>query len=186
MPSSSRKIPCSIESTPARTASLIATVECAWVATFRPRRCASVIKACISAGLYCSRRGLSPFEKTPPEAQNLMQRADCQVLRLPTERRRSNSRGSLRIVSGLAENTHSIFCDGPQGPETVNGCPVLRRQEPPPRGTHARLRVPTGSTVRAPPKRASGESFSPLTKTGSKIAFVMPDFLEVRLDNQGF
>src|SRR5207253_5802940 len=79
-----------------------------------------------------------------------------------------------------------IFCDGPQRPETVNGCPVLRRQEPPPRGTRARLRVPTGSTVRAPPKRASGESFSPLTKTGSKIAFVMPDFLEVRLDSQGF
>jgi len=49
---------------------------------------------------------------------------------LPTERRRSNSRGSLRIVSGLAENTHSIFCDGPPGPETANGCPVLRRQEP--------------------------------------------------------
>src|SRR4029077_14962785 len=62
---------------------------------------------------------------------------DCQVLRLPTERRRSNSRGSLRIVSGLAVNTHSIFCDGPQGPETVNGCPVLPRQKPSPRGTRA-------------------------------------------------
>src|SRR5439155_22366090 len=59
----------------------------------------------------------------------ITQRADCQVLQLPTERRRSNSRGSLRIVSGLAENTDSIFCDGPQGSETVNGCPVLRRQE---------------------------------------------------------
>src|SRR6202007_2735170 len=45
---------------------------------------------------------------------------------LPTERRRSHSRGSLRIVSGLAENTNSIFCDGSSGPETVNGCPVLR------------------------------------------------------------
>src|SRR5205823_7124495 len=67
----------------------------------------------------------------------ITQRADCQVLRLPTERRTSNSRGSLRIVSGLAENTHSIFCDGPQGPDTVNGCPVLRRQEPSPRGTRA-------------------------------------------------
>src|SRR5205814_8053778 len=67
----------------------------------------------------------------------ITQRADCQVLRLPTERRRSNARGSLRSVSGLAVNTHSIFCDGPQGAETVNGCPVLRRQEPPPRGTRA-------------------------------------------------
>jgi|GEM_PF-370656 len=57
--------------------------------------------------------------------------------RLPTERRRSNSRGSLRIVSGLAASTDSIFCDGLQGPETANGCPVLRRQEPLPRGTSA-------------------------------------------------
>lgn len=62
---------------------------------------------------------------------------NCQVLRLPTERRTANSRGSLRIVSGLAEYTHSIFCDGPQGSETVNGCPVLRRQELSPRGTSA-------------------------------------------------
>src|SRR5438309_2911320 len=112
-----------------------------------------------------------PRNRGPPgrKTTRITQRAACQVLRLPTERRRSNSRGSLRIVSGLAENTHSIFCDGPQGPETVNGCPVLRRQEPPPRGTRARLRVPTGSTVRAPPKRASGESFSPLTKTYMEV-----------------
>jgi hypothetical protein len=45
--------------------------------------------------------------------------------RLPTGRRRSHSRGSLRIVSGLAENTNSIFCDGPSEPETANGCLVL-------------------------------------------------------------
>jgi len=51
---------------------------------------------------------------------------------LPTERRRANSRGSLRIVSRLAEYTHSIFCNRPLGPEAANGCPVLRRQEPPP------------------------------------------------------
>jgi hypothetical protein len=37
-----------------------------------------------------------------------------------------NSRGSLRIVSGLAENTNSIFCDGSQEPEAANGCPVLQ------------------------------------------------------------
>src|SRR2546427_10641436 len=75
----------------------------------------------------------------------------------------------VTIASIQAPNTHSIFCDGPHGPETVNGCPVLRRKEPPPRGTRARLRVPTGSTVRAPPKRASGESFSPLTKTYMEV-----------------
>jgi len=37
-----------------------------------------------------------------------------------------NSRGSLRFVSGLAENTDSIFCDGSQRPEAANGCPVLQ------------------------------------------------------------
>jgi hypothetical protein len=37
-----------------------------------------------------------------------------------------NSRGSLRIVSGLAVNTNSIFCDGSQEPEAANGCPVLQ------------------------------------------------------------
>ena len=30
----------------------------------------------------------------------------------PSRNHRWNSRGSLRIVSGLAENTNSIFCDG--------------------------------------------------------------------------
>ncbi len=38
-----------------------------------------------------------------------------------------DSRGSLRIVSGLAENTNSIFCDGSAEPEAANGCPVLLR-----------------------------------------------------------
>jgi hypothetical protein len=35
------------------------------------------------------------------------------------------SGGSRRIVSGLAENTDSIFCDGSAEPEAANGCPVL-------------------------------------------------------------
>ena len=29
------------------------------------------------------------------------------------------------LFSGLAENTNSIFCDGPSEPETANGCLVL-------------------------------------------------------------
>jgi hypothetical protein len=32
-----------------------------------------------------------------------------------------DSGGSLRIVSGLAENTNSIFCDGSTEPEAANG-----------------------------------------------------------------
>ena len=42
-----------------------------------------------------------------------------------------SSRGSLRIVSGLAENTNSIICDGSREPETANGCPVLHRMRGP-------------------------------------------------------
>src|ERR1700752_2041734 len=40
-----------------------------------------------------------------------------------------NSRGSLRIVSGLAVNTDSIFCDGSPQPQAANGCPVLQRMQ---------------------------------------------------------
>ena len=49
----------------------------------------------------------------------------------------ANSRGALRIVLGLAANTDSTFGDVLQGPETANECPLLRRQEPPPRGIPA-------------------------------------------------
>jgi hypothetical protein len=38
-----------------------------------------------------------------------------------------NSRGSLRFVSGLAENTNSIFCADSLESQTANGCPVLER-----------------------------------------------------------
>ena len=41
------------------------------------------------------------------------------------------SGGSLRIVSGLAENTNSIICDGSREPETANGCLVLHRMRGP-------------------------------------------------------
>jgi hypothetical protein len=36
-----------------------------------------------------------------------------------------NFRGSLRFVSGLAENPNSIFCDSSSELEAANGCPVL-------------------------------------------------------------
>jgi hypothetical protein len=51
--------------------------------------------------------------------------------RLPTGRRGNTPGGSLRIVSGLAENTNSIICDGSREPETANGCPVLHRMRGP-------------------------------------------------------
>jgi hypothetical protein len=44
-----------------------------------------------------------------------------------------NFRGSVRVVSGLAENHNLIFCDGFSKPEAANGWPVLRGA-----GTHCR------------------------------------------------
>jgi hypothetical protein len=44
----------------------------------------------------------------------------------------ANSGGSLRIVSGLAENTNSIICDGSSELETANGCLVLHGMQGPP------------------------------------------------------
>ena len=38
-----------------------------------------------------------------------------------------NFRGPFRFVSGLAENTNSIFCADSSESQTANGCPVLRR-----------------------------------------------------------
>jgi hypothetical protein len=38
-----------------------------------------------------------------------------------------DSRGSLRFVSGLAENTNSIFGADSSESQTANGCPVLLR-----------------------------------------------------------
>src|ERR1700761_7194841 len=51
--------------------------------------------------------------------------------RLPTGRRIASG-GSLRIVSGLAENTNSIICDGSSELETANGCLVLHGMQGPP------------------------------------------------------
>src|ERR1700686_672779 len=98
--------------------------------------------------------------------------------RLPTERRRSHSRGSLRIVSGLAENTDSIFCDGPQGPETANGCPVLRRQEPPPRGTGASCGCWRGRFWGLLRSARQENCVSPLTKTYMDVGY--PEVRAVR------
>ena len=60
-----------------------------------------------------------------------------------------NSRGSLRIVSGLAENTNSIFCDGSSEPEAANGCPVLRGAGTISREAHVRSRRSRSETMRA-------------------------------------
>ena len=94
-----------------------------------------------NASLYPQKVTVQRLKTAEKEITGLHSAQAARSCCLPTERRRSNSGGSLRVVSGLAENTNSIFCDGPSGPETVNGCPVLRRQEPLPRGTRCELRV---------------------------------------------
>jgi hypothetical protein len=57
----------------------------------------------------------------------IMRCAGCQVPQLTARAKEATPRGSLRVVSGLAENTNSIFCDGTAEPEAANGCPVLLR-----------------------------------------------------------
>jgi hypothetical protein len=53
-----------------------------------------------------------------------------------------NFRGPFRVVSGLAENTNSIFCNGSPEPEAANGCPVLRGcRDHQPRGSTARSEI---------------------------------------------
>jgi len=47
------------------------------------------------------------------------------------------ARGSLRIVSGLAENTNSIFCDGPRGPRQQMDVRFCESRNHQPRGMRA-------------------------------------------------
>jgi hypothetical protein len=78
---------------------------------------------------------LPRYSKLPRQRKNLPKKEGHQdnsgaqaarSRRLATERRKSNSRGSLRIVSGLAENTNSIFCADSSESWAANRCPVLR------------------------------------------------------------
>src|SRR5579863_7849957 len=74
--------------------------------------------------------------------------------RLPTGRRSTDSGGSLRIVSGLAENTNSIICDGSREPETANGCPVLHRMRGPSAVRHSCATLNPDQTNARSPERA--------------------------------
>ena len=71
-----------------------------------------------------------------------------------------NSRGSLRFVSGLAENTNSIFCADSAESQTANGCPVLptcRNHQP--RGTVAWWLILISSTARSPERAQRPRAF---------------------------
>jgi hypothetical protein len=58
-------------------------------------------------------------------------------------------RGPFRFVSGLAENTNSIFCDGSSQPEAANGCPVLRGAGTTSREAYVRRRMTGSDELRA-------------------------------------
>jgi hypothetical protein len=69
-------------------------------------------------------------------------------------------RGPFRVVSGLAENTNSIFCDGSSEPEAANGCPVLRgRRDHQPRGSIARSEILTRPLARSPQRAKESRAF---------------------------
>ena len=68
MPSSSIRLPCSIDATPAATARLIASVPCACAATLRPHIAASSQIAFISSREYCGAPTDSSSERTPADA----------------------------------------------------------------------------------------------------------------------
>jgi hypothetical protein len=87
---------------------------------------------------------------------------------LPTERRRSNSPGSYGLFRDW-QRTQTQSSVTAFGPETANGCPVLRTQEPPPRGTNVRVGESVYTFLRAPLKRASGDVCSLLTKTYMEV-----------------
>lgn len=65
-PSAVTNVACSMLSTPAASASLIAGVPCAWAATGRPSRCASSTTARRSADEYCDSCGGEPGVMLPP------------------------------------------------------------------------------------------------------------------------
>src|SRR6266487_3055561 len=75
MPSSSIKLPCSTEATPARTARLIASAPWACAATLRPHIAASSTIAFSSSCEYCGAPTDSSSESTPALASTLMRSA---------------------------------------------------------------------------------------------------------------
>jgi hypothetical protein len=71
-----------------------------------------------------------------------------------------DSRGSLRIVSGLAENTNSIFGADSSESQTANGCPVLlENRNHQPRGKRAQPSILIRPTARSPARAKENSCF---------------------------
>ena len=75
MPSSSMKLACSMESTPASNALRMPVAPCACEATLRPSACASSTSAFSSSSEYCGAPTSVPLDSTPPVEQVLMKSA---------------------------------------------------------------------------------------------------------------
>src|SRR5258707_920521 len=115
-PSSSRNDPCSIEATPARTASLIPSVPCACAATFLSSLFASSTSAFNSSKLYCVAPTASPSDSTPPVAQVLITSAPYLIC----------SRTAWRICSGpSATPSMGPSCKTPGRKPFSSQCPPV-------------------------------------------------------------
>jgi len=73
------KLPCSIESTPLRSAALMPPAPCAWAATLRPRPWAVSMMVRISSSTNCWSMPARMLERTPPVATNLMASAPKEI-----------------------------------------------------------------------------------------------------------
>ena len=114
MPSSSRKMPCSIDRMPARMAFLMPSVAWACAITKMPAAVASSTSTCSSAGRRCAWVGLSRGESTPPDVATLMTSAPCRTSVRTT--RRISSGPSTRVSGrpGMREKMSASMPDGSQ------------------------------------------------------------------------
>src|SRR5258708_28329740 len=103
MPSSSMKLECSTEVTPARMASLMPSVPWACAATRLPQTWASYTAAFISSSVYCGSPTDSSSESTPAVARILMTSAPYLTF----------SRTFLRISSRFRSEEHTSELQSP-------------------------------------------------------------------------
>ena len=96
-----------------------------------------------------------------------------------------DSRGFLRIVSGLAENTNSIFCDGSAEPEAANGCPVLlESRNHQPRGIRAQPKILQNPATRSRERAQRTRAFLlTMTYMDGGDSPGTPEFVALTLDS---
>ena len=116
--SSSSQTPCSIELTPATTAFLMPSVDCACAATVRNAFFASSTPAVSSSRVKEGDRGFTPGVSTPPLANSLMASAPARI----------SSRTALRTSSGPSASRAMKPCPCP--PDIVTPIPTATTRGP--------------------------------------------------------